>query len=399
MTNTRGRMIAAGMLGLAITACSSTPETKGSRLDTRKPTGTAGSSAGVKPGAATGAWSSTSSGSGAFVPTNTAPTGAAGVAPLKEGQCAGGDIPVRRQTPTVWLVLDGSGSMNTALEPNVSRWMALKAALMDPTNGVVKTLEHDIHWGMVMYDGPLPFGTPPTPLLDGGMPATPAATECPRLVIVPPMADNFTAIDAAYPVDPLGGSTPTNLAIDAVLQQIPNAGQAQLDSFVEPAIIVLATDGEPNNFCEGGSPFDDVASKVVASVTQLATLDIQTYVISLAGMDQRLTDHLTAVAAAGKTGKAPFIPTSKDELLQTFRDIIGPPRVCDIALRGEIVMGNECMGTFEVNGQPLPCNDPNGWALKDAHTITLQGAACMKYMEDPEVYLHADFPCEAIAVN
>jgi hypothetical protein len=330
---------------------------------------------------------------------------------LKEGECAGKELPTSRVNPIVWLVLDGSGSMDMPLEftgqdptmmnagtggapaapASPSRWNALKDALMDPAGGVVKSLEQDLQWGMVMYDGPLMGGDP----FGGGM--APAA-ECPRLLVVEPKNDNFMAISAVYPMAPLGGSTPTDKALESVVAHLGDANAPVLDGTINPTIVVLATDGAPNDFCAAFPEFD-VTPRVVAAVKKLTAANIKTYVISLAGNDQMLAQNLTQVAAEGGTGKKPFVPTSKDELVQTFRDIIGPGASCDVVLAGEVKKGNECMGTIMINGTPLVCNDPNGWALRDSKTITIQGTACEQYKAKRDALLQASFPCAAIVLN
>jgi hypothetical protein len=142
-----------------------------------------------------------------------------------------------------------------------------------------------------------------------------------------------------------------------------------------------------------------VRPNVVAAVKQLADMAIKTYVVSLAGDDQNLTTHLNDVAAAGGTGLKPFIPASKDALVQAFKDIIGPATACDVVLHGAVKPGIECMGTIKINGTALPCNDPNGWALKDPSTVSIQGTACDTYKADLSAILEADFPCEAIMLN
>jgi hypothetical protein len=328
-----------------------------------------------------------------------------GTAPiLRDGQCARGDLFAMRKTPTIWLVLDGSGSMEEPLGDR-TRWVALKEALMDPTNGVVKSLEADVLWGMVIYDGPLPvplFG--PDPALaagTGGGAAGPTPTDmCPRLVAVDPKLNNYTDLNAVYPAMSLGGSTPTDKAIEAVLQRIPDPGAEQNPDgpVVQPTIVVLATDGAPNDYC-GFLPENNVNPRVVSAVTKLEQLNIKTYVISLAGMDNNLTQALIQVAAAGGTGKPPFIPTNKADLVQVFKDIIGPENNCDVVLSGSVKTGSECMGKITVNGKPLGCNDANGWILKDPSTVTIQGTACTAYKADKMAQLLADFPCEAIDLN
>jgi hypothetical protein len=329
---------------------------------------------------------------------------------LKAGQCAGGQIVTARVVPTIWLVIDGSGSMLNPLGAmsEQSRWAALHDALMNPDMGIVKSLEKDVEWGVVLYDGPSPGGVNPTVMLpDGGVRMLPPADTCPRVVVVEPKKDAFAEISTIVGVDPLGGSTPTDKALNVVVSHLDDMTGQVLDTRVNPTIVVLATDGEPNDFCGGmqGGIFGgfggmtDVRPQVISAVQQLAALSIKTYVISLAGEDQNLTAHLNDVAAAGDTGKTPFFPTSKDELVQAFKEIIGPETACDVVLKGSVKVGNECMGTIKINGTTLPCNDANGWALRDPSTVVIQGTACEQYKKDLSAVLEADFPCEAIDLN
>jgi hypothetical protein len=206
-------------------------------------------------------------------------------------------------------------------------------------------------------------------------------------------------LDMNYAAFPLGGSTPTDQALAAVVGHLPdNSGQV-LDGRVSPTIVVLATDGAPNNFCTDDITMIDSAPKVVSVVGTLASMDVKTYVISLAGGDAMLTQHLEQVATAGMTGSPPFLPMNKAELVQTFKDIIGPAAACDVVLHGSVKMGIECMGSIKINGVALTCNDPNGWMLKDKSTISIMGTACEEYRNNLTAILEADFPCEAIDLN
>jgi hypothetical protein len=90
---------------------------------------------------------------------------------------------------------------------------------------------------------------------------------------------------------------------------------------------------------------------------------------------------------------------NKADLVQTFKDIVGSAPVCDVVLNGKVKPGIECMGQIRVNGVALPCNDPNGWALKDPSTVSIQGTACEEYRNNRSAILEADFPCEAINLN
>jgi hypothetical protein len=398
-------------LALALAACSSSSTPNGARISGARQNSSAATAPGG-PGAAPAAAVPSGQASGAAGSTfvikksQDNPLGGSAGAGLKEGQCARQNVVTSRVVPKIWLVLDGSGSMVNPLGMNgdKSRWVALKEALMDPAAGVVKSLEHEVEWGMVLYDGPSPGGGA-TVLPDGGiaMFSTPPADTCPRVFTVEPKKDNYADIMAMYTPDPLGGSTPTDKALNVVVSHLEDQSGPVLDGRVNPTIVVLATDGEPNDFCSMGGGFfqppADVRPNVVAAVTQLLDMNIKTYVVSLAGDDMNLTAHLNDVAMAGGTGKAPFLPSSKDELVQAFKEIIGPETACEVVLNGMVKPGIECMGTIRINGSPLPCNDPNGWALKDPSTVAIQGTACDSYKADLSAILEADFPCEAIMLN
>lgn len=385
------------LMCLGLAACSSTPvnpadTSRGDLPGAAKPNQPAVATANTGVAGGAGVITSGDNPNGGTIMTVMPPAST-----LKDGQCAAQDVSTMRVTPTIWLVLDGSGSMDDPLPPATdgeSKFNILKDAVMDPMAGVVKTLENDVKWGYIMFDGP-GGGL----RADGGMFSSGVASTCPRILVVEPKLANFMDISAMYPPDPLGGSTPTDKAMAAVVQHIPMGAAPMLDAKVNPTIAVLATDGAPNNLCEGGNPFQDVTPLVIDQVKMLAANNIKTYVISLAGDDQMLTKNLTDVATAGMSGKPPFIPQNKDQLIQTFKDIIGPPTACDVVLMGKVKMGSECKGKIQINNTDLACNDPNGWMLKDESTITIQGTACDMYKADHTAVLHADFPCDVVVLN
>ena len=127
-------------------------------------------------------------------------------------------------------------------------------------------------------------------------------------------------------------------------------------------------------------------------MTRAAEKGIKTFVISLADGDPGLMAHLTQVAAAGLTGAPPFTPMNKQDLVNSLTQIIGGAVGCEIVLNGKVTRGQECSGTVEVNGTALKCNDPDGWSLKDEHTIELKGQACLGFQNDPSSGLYANFP-------
>jgi hypothetical protein len=371
-------------LSLALCGCSGagdseSPRTPDANASANARTGSGGSGVETKFGNAP-----TSSGG------DGAASGLAGTAALDPGPmtCAQGEANTSPVTPTVWLVLDGSGSMNEQFGGS-SRWVALRAALMDP-GGVVESLQHTVRFGMVLYSGPM----------DGAV-----AAECVQLVTVQPAIDNYSVLSAQYPAKELGGSTPTDKALDTVVTTLPVTNSDQvLDAEPDPIYVILATDGAPNDHCTDaggirggrGNQFDPVvAQRVLDVVGRGVQMGMQMFVISLAGDDAQLAMHLQDVATATGTGKPPFTPASKDDLVATLQQIIGNAS-CQIRLDGSVAAGHECAGEVLLNGNMLTCGSTDGWMLTDPSTVQLAGTACSSFLQTDSM-VHATFPCDAFS--
>jgi hypothetical protein len=225
---------------------------------------------------------------------------------------------------TIWVVVDGSGSM---LEPygSTTRWTALRVALLDPQAGLIATTSRRASWGVVFYDGPTPVVSGG---VDAGMFSAPPATECPRIVVHEPRPDNFERLSREYPYTPLGGSTPTHKAIDSVVRSIKASPQ-------DPGrkVIILATDGVVNDYCstDGGIfGLPDLTPELTAAVNRLLDVGGATFVLSLAGQDAALSMQLRQVANA--SGTSLQLPMNEAMLRQALARIFdsldapcGPP--------------------------------------------------------------------------
>lgn len=225
--------------------------------------------------------------------------------------------------PTIWLLIDGSGSMLSPLGDK-TRWAAIRESLLDEANGLIKRFEGRVQWGLFMYDGPSVGGAVVLP--DGGVLMVEPATTCPRVVQVEAKLDNYTAISSVFNAQPLGGSTPTHKALALLLEQLPSDPQDR-----SRTSIVFATDGEPNDFCQDAGAFPpplDVRPLVVDAVAQAAALSVKTYVINLAADDMLLTEHLEQVARAGGTNKPPFTPGDQPALTAALSNIVDMSSGC-----------------------------------------------------------------------
>jgi hypothetical protein len=380
--------------GMCLSACSAEGDSSGTRTTPTRggaaassspstPRGTAANGGGL---AGTGAatpptWAGQQPG---VMPIAGGPAGGAGAGgdKLPSNTCASGLADTAPVTPVIWLVVDGSSSMNQEFDAGRNRWQTLRSSLMDK-GGIVDSLQSLAKFGMVIYSG-----------------GSSDPMQCVQLVTVQPALNNFPALDAAYPMMPLGMGTPTDKALEHVVTALPVVTQTMLDTRNEPIYVVLATDGSPNDSCgrggglSGGSGRDDAAVRqAVIDVVKRGTMaGMNMYVISMAGGDQSLQSHLEQVAMATTTMTPPFSPASQNDLVKTFRDIVGSAS-CQIDLKGMVKQGQECAGKVTLNGSDLACGSNDGWHLLDPNTFELTGKACSDFTSVAST-VSAMFPCE-----
>jgi von Willebrand factor type A domain len=306
-------------------------------------------------------------------------------------RCIEGQLGASRVAPRVILVLDGSCSMSTDYPANGAasassckqnpkgRWAALRAALVDPQQGVVPKLQHVVQFGLVV------FGTQnvcPIP----GQPVRPAL-------------DNLNAIVAGTPNVQPGMYTPTGAALDWVYDNL--IADATPDGDNGPQIVILATDGEPNSCgAERGGQVVTNYQPSIDAIQKGTQKGVTTYVISLADAAGDFHDHLQQLANLGNPGAngsaTLYTPGSPDELASALESLVGGAVGCDIALDGVVTQGSECTGTVTLDGAALGCNDANGWKLLDGRHIRLQGSACKRLM-DMSGQVAARFPCSSLS--
>jgi hypothetical protein len=305
-----------GLLAACCVACGSSPEETGAARS-----GPRGSSANGQTGILTAGAGSNDFGN-----------------PLKDLSAGANSVVVATtcRNATVAFVVDGSGSMCESFG-NSTRWGELRKALLDKQTGLVYRLQSIATFGLYIYDGSVDFSVMQTgaAAMGGGSACAAQGTfrrmmgMCPQIVEVKPAANNAAVIDQMFPTMELGGSTPTDKAMNYVVDQL-----TALRKGSDPQFILLATDGAPNDICTGGMGGDGSVQQqgVVAAVDRAAQTGITTFVISLA-TDSALQMHLDEVARHGDKLNPmahSYTPTNSQDLVQTLTNLLGSAIGCPI---------------------------------------------------------------------
>jgi hypothetical protein len=306
--------------------------------------------------------------------------------------CPRVSVDVAAQVPMVLLLIDQSGSMTSNFN-NMTRWNAVKAALVDPTNGVVFKLQSKVKFGVTMYTshGGTAGGT--CPIL------TPA-----DLAQKPPVLDNAQAVATLLNASKPDGDTPTGESIGAVVPKLVALPHDMESGGDGPRVILLATDGEPDS-CAIPNPSNTTqqqqTNKVAVDAAKAAYQQgIGTIILSV-GSNVGAA-HLQDMANAGAgvaTGAKYYVANDPATLASSFDAIIRGVRTCIFKLSGSVETGAEKDGEVKLNGSVLAYNGANGWRLNDPVTLELLGTACTTFKTSDQVTLEATFPCGTITIN
>jgi len=335
--------------------------------------------------------------------------------------CADVSITGTNAVPTVWLLLDGSSSMQQQYG-NTTRWRALRDALVGQ-NGVVRRLDDRINFGMAIYAGQYvtgePLGTGQCPIPGVPVNATvsvPVYEDCNGMDaggcggIIGTMAGrNFTQIESTLPVmDSPGQRTPSGEALDWLYDQLAN-GVVEPDGERAPVYVIFATDGEPNS-CNGGGTAPTFALSETA-IARGEDLDITTYVVSLAqGMDltgqfaahlQRMANLGAGLSPTAMPGATLYSPQDPAALSRDLETLLSATLGCSLPIRGTVDTTRQCEGSVvTLNGNALVCGDANGWSVDSTgRTLVLAGTACATFMNSAAVQVNATFPCDVLLLD
>ena len=302
---------------------------------------------------------------------------------LIEKNCGIG-IAQRCRGQQVWMLIDRSGSMDWAIDSTTQvktgeRWDTLRRVLLGDPNevddvGVVGDFQSQVSFGASFFT------------------TTGQATCGLDLVSVDIGFDNYDPIKTQYDALSPGGGTPTAEAINSLA-----ATADATPAGTGPKIIILATDGEPNDCVLPGEPETNVEDAVAAAFGD----QILTFLVFI-GPDLGASHqgHLQSIANLGvgrpadsATPAEYFTAQNEEKLREAFQAIVGGARGCVFDLEGEVEESGAGLGTVTLSGNTLVYEDENGWRLASPSQVELLGSACDE-IKDGETNLDINFPCE-----
>lgn len=326
-------------------------------------------------------------------------------------ECAKVEASFTPVIPSIYLLVDRSGSMNSDLPGAGTRWEAVKTTLVeegdpaDPSKGgVVFRMQEQAKFALATYTS----SSSTCPVMHYSETGT--ANELPKLNNWAGVKDR---LDQAGP----GGRTPSSEAIAWVWNKMKANDDPN-------RILVFASDGDPYYYdpdqCvsfpypTGFVRANGNRARVVDVVEAMHADNIKTFVI---GVGNGASDtHLDDVARAGvgvtsgMTEGSPGYPenpneggtdnqnyffagTDSEKLQKAFERIIVGARPCKFQLEGELTAVG-ASGEVKINGELKPYNDPNGWRVNSSTEIELLGDSCKQIRSDANVDLKVSFSCE-----
>ncbi len=284
--------------------------------------------------------------------------------------------------PSLYLMLDASGSMANELDPNrPAPWPIDQAK--DAIGIIADNLAGDAYLGLAQF----PFQNM-------------SGSTCTVREWLPAGMNSANELkNAALNIDAIG-NTPTGYALNSVLDMgMLDDPNDPFDSR-RPKAVVLITDGDPTVACASGTPDNRrvvAQPEAEAAAARLNAAGIPVYVVGFISGAQPA--NLDAIAAAGGTdapGANRFYTANDAQQLATALDAITTSAVsCTYQL--DMVPQDMDRVFVEVNGQSVSENMFNGFSFDPfARLITLNGDACdqVRSAADPsQVSIEVSITC------
>lgn len=390
-------------------------------------------------GGATGAGAGTGLGGG----LNTGGAGSGISGAFGTGGSAGGEVTScqnfniqwKPQTPTVYLLVDRSGSMFATLPGAAGpdgQPPTIWGNLRDGVLKVVENLQEQVRFGFGAFTGEGSSGVGCDLIFDEVVPNT----------------NNFQPISDVYvPLKQISGS---DTPVIPAFQKARDALIADREVADGEKYVLFVTDAEPD-YCNDGTA-ECAGDHLIFAIDQMYKQDnIKTIVFGIKSTLTGVSEQIMAAAAnAGSgqpyayfdtsrtveslydwcatvppwaeafatTGKTPrtallgdyaaengpavvYKPdaANQQELINQFSSVLQGVKACEFNLQGNIKVNRARLPQtiIKVEGQPIEFDPANGWTMRDdAEIVVLNGAACELWRRPESVDIHFGFTCDDI---
>ncbi len=318
-----------------------------------------------------GGVSGTSAGQGGASGVNAGQGGQGGAMVVSGG--AGGSVPptctdraihTQPSVRDLMLLIDGGTSMASTLsgEPGVTRWNAVRQAIGD---AAATPASPDTRLGLAVYSTgdmcPLPF-VYDLPLEEMGMtslPSEPPGVFAPTADVIGAMASELAASFTTLVI--VTASDPTTCAaVDGAEEHWPSA-IAAAEAAVDMGFRVVLV------------PIDVELSREEA---------------------QRFANAGSGVSADAAPGVELPMITTQATLSAALASALQSEVPCEVRIDAVVREDRVCEGEIALDGNPLACDDDDGFSLVHPNRITLHGSACEAFEAGSP--LTVAYPCEAL---
>jgi hypothetical protein len=326
------------------------------------------------------------------------------------GVCACVDEPLALDPPTLYFMLDRSGSMNDG-----NKWITIRSVI----GQLATSLGQRAKFGAAVF---------PDPAQDG---CTPGGPVWPTFGVPPLQGDGTlgkpgprdeSLMSALAMVDASGG-TPTAATFAALLPKLRQWGGK--------TYVVFATDGGPNcdanancssamctyniegdegctptgpNCCvfngPGGGPLSCLdADPTIAAVSAFASAGIPVYVMGVPGSEPyaALLDQL-AVAGGTARGSEPqyyAVTTYDEQALTSAMSMIAAKVAGSCILTLDAVPPVPDLVNVFLNGNAIAQTGPNGWTLQ-GEVVTILGTSCQAILDGDVIDVRVVAGCPTV---
>jgi von Willebrand factor type A domain len=294
--------------------------------------------------------------------SSTGGSSASSGGPSKGDACAGEAYTGERIPLDMFIMQDKSGSMSGQNNQNGGRniWIPVTGAIKAFVNSPQSV---DIGVGL----GYFPIGVPMCNQGGGDCDCTTIANDCSScrladygtpdvpIQILPGAAGQIVqSLDAHGP----SGATPTRPALEGALQYALAHAQANPDRKV---VVVLATDGQPNDCSSNVNNVSQVAQRAFSGMPS-----VQTYVVGIGN-----TGNLNSIAQAGGTNAAIIVDSANagQQFLDAMNQIRGAALTCEFTVPQP--GPNQTVDPNEVNVYFFPQSGSGGGVI---YKVDNQGA-------------------------